>query len=624
LTRIVHFAILLASAALAAWAILALGAPGFSLLPAFAPPELRLDFAVTSSALPFLALIALVVPGVALWGLERGGASDGAKLALFVVTMIGVFLAQSVAAFFVCWEAMALISALLIAAHHERRDVRRALLSYLIVSQTGAFCILAALALLAAAAGSTQFAAIAHAAPALPAQTRTVAMAFALVGFGSKAGLVPLHFWLPRAHPVAPANASALLSGVMLNVAVYGLIVFAFALAAPLPPAWGFVILGTGLVSAVTGALFAAVDTDFKKLLAFSSIEHLGIIVATLGLAVAGYAAGFYLLTALALMALLMHAIVHGVFKALLFLGAGTVAEAAGRTSLEQLGGLGRALPFTTPLVLIGCMAAAALPPASGFASEWLVFRSLTLGASGMPLPLHGAMIASIAMLALAGGLAAIAFVKLFGIAFLGVPRSAHPVVPERRSAPVAGLAWLATITLAIGLFPASAMDRLQDVVRALTIGVSRDPRLVTFLPGFFSAPPGITLAFLPFAGAIVAMLLARSAGVRAVPTWTCGSPVTPRAQYTATAFSKPLRRIFSFVLMPDRQRIVEGGGSAWFPARIRYAVRTRDVVDEAARRFAALVQRFARRARIVQAGRLRVYLVYAVVAVLVLLVAAR
>jgi formate hydrogenlyase subunit 3/multisubunit Na+/H+ antiporter MnhD subunit len=622
LTRAVHFAILLASAGLALWAIGAAGAPAFSLVPHVAPDALRLDFAVTQTALPFLALVALVVPGVALWGVSRGAAADGAKLALFVVTMIGVFLAQSVAAFFVCWEAMALVSALLIAAHHGLRDVRRALLSYLIVSQTGAFCILAALALLAAHAGSTQFAAIAQASGGLAPATRTAATAFALVGFGSKAGLVPLHFWLPRAHPVAPANASALLSGVMLNVAVYGLLVFAFALAAPLPLAWGFVIIGVGLVSALTGALFAAVDTDLKKLLAFSSIEHLGIVVATLGLAIAANAAGLAFVTFFALVALLLHALSHGVFKALLFLGAGTVAEAARTTSLEHLGGLGRALPFTTPLVFIGCLAAAALPPTGGFASEWLVFRSFIAAPAATPFALHGAMIAAVAALALTGGFGALAFAKLFGTAFLGASRTRHPVAPERRDAAVAGIGWLAVALLAIGCVPQTATAPLQNVALSLVRAVA-PAGFPGPLPGTF-AVPGLALVLLPFAGAIGALLLARSTGVRAVPVWTCGSPVTPRAQYTATAFSKPLRRIFGFVLLPDRQRLTDTGPSPWFPVRIRYAVKTRDVVDEIARRFAAYVQRFARRARIVQAGRLRVYIVYAVVAVLALLVAAR
>lgn len=621
--RTVHGVMLSAGAALAVWAIAAAGAPAVSFVPPFALDALRLDFATTSVALPFLALIVLVVPGVALWGLRRGGAGDGTKLAMFVVTMIGVFLAQSVAAFFLAWEAMALVSALLIATHHERRDVRRALLSYLIVSQFGAFCILAALALLAAHAGSTQFAAIAHAAGGLPPAVRNGVLAFALAGFGSKAGLVPLHFWLPRAHPVAPANASALLSGVMLNVAVYGLLVVAFVLAAPLPLVWGFVILATGLVSALAGGLFAAVETDVKRLLAYSSIEHLGIIVATLGLAVAGAAAGMPAIAAAALVAALVHAVSHGAFKALLFLGAGTIVESAHTTSLEHLGGLGRALPFTTPLVFVGCIAAAALPPTTGFASEWLVFQSFLRPPAATPVPLHAAMAAAIAALALTGGLGAVAFVKLFGIAFLGSARSAHPVEPETRDAAVAGLSWLAAIVLIAGCVPQLLVDPVARVALGLANALAPRTSQIVAVPGAYHVP-GLALALLPLFGGLLALLLARTAGVRTVPTWTCGSEVTPRSQYTSTAFSKPLRRIFGFVLWPDHRRIVDAGRSPWFPLRIRYAVTTRDVVDAIARRGAALVQRFARGARIVQAGRLRVYLVYAVVAVLALLVAAR
>jgi hydrogenase-4 component B len=231
--------------------------------------------------------------------------------------------------------------------------------------------------------------------------------------------------------------------------------------------------------------------------------------------------------------------------------------------------------------------------------------------------------LAGIAGLALTGGLGAVAFVKLFGTAFLGAARTTHPVEPERRDAAVAGIGWLAVVVIAVGAFPQFATTTLPAIAIALTQNATSTPAGVLFFPGTFNEP-GLALALLPILGAIVAMLLARSAGVRAVPTWTCGSPVTARAQYTATAFSKPLRRIFGFVLLPDRQRITDTGSSPWFPLRIRYTVRTRDVVDEIARRGAAVVQRFARRARIVQAGRLRVYIVYAVVAVLALLVAAR
>jgi formate hydrogenlyase subunit 3/multisubunit Na+/H+ antiporter MnhD subunit len=622
--RTLHSLVLIATAVLAALAI-ALHGRAASLVPLIAPGALRLDVAATAPALPFLASIVLIVPAVALWGLRRGGAADGTRLAAFVVAMIGVFVAQSVAAFFVAWETMALVSALLIAAHHERRDVRRALLSYLIVSQFGAFCILAALALLAAHAGSTRFADIAQAAPSLSPALRSAAFALALAGFGSKAGLVPLHFWLPRAHPVAPANASALLSGVMLNVAVYGLLVFAFVLAAPLPAAWGFVVLGLGLVSAVTGALFAAVDGDFKRLLAYSSIENVGIVVATLGLAVAGAAARLWVVTDYAVIALLLHAVSHGTFKALLFLGAGTVAETAHTTNLEHLGGLRTALPFTTPFVLVGCLAAAALPPTGGFVAEWVVLQSFIRAPEATPVELRGAMIVAVAMLALASGLAALAFAKLFGIAFLGAPRTTHPVVPERVDASLVGPAWLVLAVLGIGCVPDAVVRPLAWIARGLTDGVVHVP-VVPFpdnvaVPNTLWVAAYVALPVLCTAGALV---LARARGVRAVPTWSCGSPVTVRSQYTATAFSKPLRRIFAFALLPDRRRIADLGRSPWFPLRIRYTVTTRDAVDEIARSVAAFGQRFARRARIVQAGRLRVYIAYAVVAVLVLLVAAR
>jgi hydrogenase-4 component B len=236
--RWLDFAALLATALAALAAVALRGAPGLDFAPLVARDELRLAFASTLLAQPFLGLIALVVPAVVVWGLRRGAAGDGLRLALFVLAMIGVLLAQSVAAFFLAWETMSLVSAFLVGTHHERRDVRRALLSYILVSQLGALCIVAALALLGAHTGSFRFVDIARAAPGLPFGLRSAIIALALVGFGSKAGLVPLHFWLPLARPVAPANASALLSGVMLNIAVYGLLLAAFGLAAPFPLAW--------------------------------------------------------------------------------------------------------------------------------------------------------------------------------------------------------------------------------------------------------------------------------------------------------------------------------------------------------------------------------------------------
>jgi hydrogenase-4 component B len=614
--RVLGFAALLATALIALLAIALRGASGIAILPQAAPHELRLDFASTTLAVPFLGLVALVVPAVAVWGLRRGAAGDGLRLAPFVLAMIGVLLAQSVAAFFLAWETMSLVSAFLVGTHHERREVRRALLSYILVSQLGALCIVAGLALLGAHADSFRFIDIARSAPGLPLDLRSVIIALLLLGFGSKAGLVPLHFWLPLAHPVAPANASALLSGVMLNVAVYGLLLAAFGLAAPFPLAWGVWVMLVGMLTSITGALYAAIDPDFKRLLAYSSIENLGIIASVLGLAIVTATLHAPQLTELALVALLVHTVSHGVFKSLLFLAAGNVHEAAHTTDLEHLGGLRRVMPLTAPLLLVGCAAAAALPPLTGFASEWLIFTSFFRVLTIAPPVLAALIVVAIGNLAATSGLAALAFVKLFGIAFLGEPRAVRDIAPERPDVSLLGLGWLAFFCIAFGLAPSVLFRRMIDVSSVMSGSTVFDPGALPALP--------LLLGILPVLGAIGAVVIARRRGVRVVPTWTCGSLVTPRSQYTATAFSKPIRRIFAFVLFPEHQQIRDTGASRWFPLRIRYAFSTRYVFDEVARNIAAVAQRLARRSRIVQAGLLRVYLVYAVVAVLIMLVVAR
>ena len=254
-------------------------------------PMLQLDFGVSLLAVPFLALLAMLAIAVGAWSLGRGGASDAALIAAFAAAMLAVLTARSVAAFFLAWEAMSLVSAFLVAAHHDERGVRRATFVYLGMAQTGALCILAALILLALASGSPEFGAIARAAPSLDPSVRGAVFALALVGFGSKAGLMPLHFWLPLAHPVAPANASAMLSGAMLKVALYGLCVVVFELAAPAPSSWGVTLVVLGAISSVGGVLYALVDHDLKRLLAYHSVENVGIIAIGLGVALTAGAA---------------------------------------------------------------------------------------------------------------------------------------------------------------------------------------------------------------------------------------------------------------------------------------------------------------------------------------------
>jgi hydrogenase-4 component B len=549
---------------------------------------LQLVFASSGLALPFLAAIALVLPAILLWTLRRGHHSDIWSLALFAGAMAAVLLAQSVAAFVIAWEGMALVSAFLVAQHHERRYVRSATLWYLVMSQLGALCVIVVLALLATNAASFSFAEIARAAPMLPPSTRAWILALALVGFGSKAGLVPFHFWLPRAHPAAPASASAMLSGLMLAVAIYGLVLVTLQLAAPAPALFAFVMLGIGLLSAFAGALYASIDSDLKRLLAYSSIENVGIIVAALALVLLAQRYDQPPIAALAMVALLLHMFSHAVFKSLLFLIAGTVAGVAGTTDLEMLGGLFRTLRFTAPLALLACAGAAALPPTSGFAAEWLVFRAFIGSLVTGPLAMRIAAGASIAVLAGSAGLAAVAYVKIYGIGFLGARRSTHNHEDESLDSAFAGLAWLGAIVVLLGLAPELAVRPLTAV--AQTLGFTTLP-----MDGLPSLP--LKLAVLPVAGALFALWHAR-ARIRGVATWTCGSPVTRRAQYTATAFSNPIALIFRALM--------------------------RFVVDDVVRTVVDFVQRFALRARIIQGGLLRVYLGYAALALAAILLVAR
>jgi hydrogenase-4 component B len=584
-------------------------------------PALALELGVTPLGAVFCALLAVLAAAVALWSARRGQPGEAVLIAAFSAAMLLVVCAQSVAAFFFAWETVALLSAFLIAAHHERRSVRRATLTYLIVSQTGAACVLVALVLLAQHTGSASFAAIGRAAPALPAGVRNAVFALALLGFGSKAGLVPLHFWLPRAHPVAPSGASALLSGAMLKVALYGLVLVLFALAAPAPASWGVALVVIGTVSALAGVLYALVDHDLKRLLAYSSVENVGIIVIGVGVALVARSTGNTGLAGLALVAALLHTFNHALLKALLFLGAGTVLEAEGTVDLEHLGGLREHLVWTSPLFLVGCAAISGLPPLNGFVSEWLTFQSLIAGlaATRGDVALLATLLGAIGGLALTSGLAAACFVKVFGVAFLGRPRrlQERPPQRERFGMPVLALSLLAALCVLLGVAPMLAFVPLAAVAGAvLGGGAIVTPPALPVLP--------LTLSVLPLLGALAAAGLAVRRGVGTVPTWTCGSPVTPAAAYTATAFSKPLRRIFAFVLAPESRRTFEGGGSQWFPREIVYRTESRYLVDETTRRLTALTLHIVRRSRLVQSGNLRLYLAYAVAALIVTVVAAR
>jgi len=583
---------------------------------------LTLDFVATPLARPFLAFLAIGVIVVAIWNVKRGKAAAGIPLACFSAAMIGVLLAQSVLAFLLSWELMSLISIAIVATESERKSVRRATFAYALVSQLGALAITIAFAMLAVHAGSGSFAAIAAGAPSLAPATRAGVLAGLLIGFGSKAGLVPLQFWLPRAHPAAPANASALLSGVMIEIALYALALGTFVLVAPVGVIAGVIVLLAGLAGALFGGLYAAVESELKRLLAFSSIEHMGVMVAALGLAIAASALGFPALATLAFLAMLFHALNHTVLKTLLFLAAGTVVERMHHvTDLDRLRGLGSgALKRSAPWILVGCLAAAALPPSNAFVSEWLLFHAFidaTLSGNSWLASLGA--IALFALL-LGGGLAAAAFVKLFGIAFAGAPAPARErETPEAIDAATIALALAGILVLVLGIFPLLALHPLL----ALASGIVGAPagNLGATLEG---AARLAWLAAIPVLVALGAWWYGRRTMQRSDPVWACGSALPARASYSATALTKPLRRIFAFALFPERRRSIESATSVDFPAQIAYSVSTRDLTSEAARSVAAFSQRFVRRLRVVQSGRMRAYIAYAAVAIALALVLGR
>jgi len=450
-----------------------------------------------------------------------------------------------------------------------------------------------------------------------------------------------LHVWLPKAHPAAPSHASALMSGVMLKVALYGIFRFGFDILAPtdgpVPASWGWTVLVLGTVSAVIGVLLALQQHDLKRLLAFHSVENVGIILIGAGLAMLlTRGRGAEPLATLALAASLLHTLNHAAFKGLLFLGAGSVISRTGVRNMEELGGLARRMPWTAWLFLLGAVAISALPPLNGFVSEWMTFQALLLG--GAKLGGASGMLAGIAasMLALTGGLAAACFAKAFGVTFLGRPRSPHAEQASESPAPmIAGMLLLAGACVALGLAPGYAMRLLDGPTRELLGGLgasavvtARGP-LVLSGNGVTSGLEATSISVTAVAALLAVLALVawalrgwpRRAPRRLAPTWTCGMLPTSRFDYTATAFAKPLRLIFAAVYRPRRAIAKETGPSPYVIRRLGY---TGEVVDLAETMLYTRLKRWvtatAQGIRAYSTGRIHGYIAFVLVTLVVAL----
>lgn len=564
----------------------ALGAPPATLALPLGLPWVGTHFRLDALAGFFLFVVNLGGAAASLYALGYGRHETvpGRVLPFYPVFLAGlslVVVADDAFTFLFAWELMSVASWALVVAHHHVADNMRAGCVYLVMASLSGMALLLAFGLLAGPDGNYAFAAM-RAAPVTP-QVTGLALMLALVGAGSKAGLVPLHAWLPLAHPAAPTHVSALMSGVMTKVAVYGFVRIAFDLLGT-PPWWSAVVvlLVAGL-TAVLGILYALMQSDLKRLLAYSTVENIGIIFIGLGLSMAYRSAGFPAGAALALTAALFHAFNHTVFKSLLFFGAGSVLNATGTRNLEQMGGLVHRMPKTSFAVLTGCAAIAGLPPLNGFVSEWLTFQAILLRPDlpqwglKIMIPLDGAL------LALAAALAAACFVKVFGVAFLGRPRSvAAGTATETDRFSLGAMLGAATLCLLAGLMPGVLIDALAPV-SSLLLGVRMPTQTVLpwmqIIPvdAYRSSYSGFLIFVFVATVTTAAVLVIHRFGSRAVrraPAWDCGFPdPSPATQYTADSFAQPLRRVFGSTLFRTSETVTVPPPGDTGPARIRKTI---------------------------------------------------
>ncbi|MER8635404.1 hydrogenase 4 subunit B [Mesorhizobium sp. M1365] len=505
----------------------------------------------------------------------------------FLAGMNLVVVADDAFTFLLSWEFMSLASWALVMAHHRKQDNARAGYIYLVMASFGTLALLLAFGLLAGSDGTYTFDAM-RAGDPTPFAAAFV-LVLMLLGAGSKAGLVPLHVWLPLAHPAAPSHVSALMSGVMTKVAVYGFIRVIFDLLGE--PAWwsGVAVLFLGGLTAVLGILYALMEKDLKRLLAYSTIENIGVIFVSLGLALAFKANAMPSAAALALTAALFHVLNHSFFKSLLFFGAGAVLTATGERDMEKLGGLIHRMPFTSFAFLVGCVAISALPPFNGFVSEWLAFQAILQSPDLSQWGLKVMVPAVGGLLALSAALAAACFVKAFGITFLGRPRSAavelaHEV--DRYS--LAAMFILAALCLLAGILPGLVIDGLSSVTLPL-IG-SRMPvqmaqpwlSIVPIAASRSSYNGLLVFLFIAFSASAAAYVIHRFAShaLRRGPAWGCGFPdVVPSSQYTAVSFAQPIRRVFGTFVFRARETVEMPAPGETGPARLN--VEMHDVIWE-------------------------------------------
>ena len=588
-TNLVYGAALLLTAALFALALrhlLGVRAPETQVLP-LGLPWLGAHFRIDALSAVFLCIVNLGAAAASLYALGYGRHESAPQRVLpfygpFLAGMNLVVLADDAFSFLLSWEFMSLASWALVMAHHRGVGNARAGFVYIVMASVGTLALLLAFGLLAGPEGRYAFADMRAAAP--PAWLAGLVLGLVLFGAGSKAGLVPLHVWLPLAHPAAPSHVSALMSGVMTKVAVYGFVRVVFELLGPPAWWWALAVLAIGGLTAVLGVLHALMQTDLKRVLAYSTIENIGFVFIGLGLALAFKASGLSAAAAVALGAALLHAFNHALFKSALFFGSGAVLVATGERDMEKMGGLIHRMPVTAVAMLGGSCAISALPPFNGFVSEWLTLQAILLSPQ---LPQWGLKLLVPAIggvVALSATLAAACFIRIFGITFLGRPRSpaaaaAHEVDRWSQGAMIG----LAGLCLVAGIVPGPLIDAMAPAVSGLVGSAMPSQTSIAWLSvipveqGRSSYNGLLVFAFIAASASIAVVAIHRLASdaLRRSAAWDCGFPdPSPATEYTAGSFSQPIRRVFGTSLLAARERVDMPPPGDMQPARMTVTLR--------------------------------------------------
>ncbi|NTW72629.1 MAG: formate hydrogenlyase [Eubacteriaceae bacterium] len=598
-------------------------------------PLMNFTMTVDNVSSFFILMLSILVFPVSLYSIgylshyygKRNVGLFNTLYSVFILSMILVFTASNTIFFFIAWEIMSVVSYFLVVFESEVEENRRAGTLYIIMTHLGAALMLIGFMIMYSFTNSF---ALNSDSALIPEFYRNIIFLLLVIGFGTKAGVVPLHIWLPYAHPAAPSNVSALMSGIMIKTAVYGILRFIMIYLGVQNTWWGILILVIGISSALIGVVYAFVENNIKKLLAFSSIENIGIIFIGLGICFIAISTKNETVAALALLASLFHAFNHTIFKGSLFLGAGSIHFSTHTKDMDQLGGLIKKIPIAALFILGGSLSISALVPFNGFIGEWLILQSIFAGIQPGNAGINILFILTVTALALAGALAAGTFIKFFGITFLGLPRSSH--ASEAQPIPMvmnAASGMLVLLCLVIGIFPAPFIQLISHAAFEIT-GVSvavnfKGSFLLTAFPlsvsGNVISPFSSLIIFL--LSILAVLLIIRFIGGKYAEkkygTWDCGfEGLNSRMQYTATGFSKPVKIVFRMLFRPSRDLKITGDDT-YHPESMEYIMTTESIFEKY---IYDPVLKFTERSsgvirRKLQTGSIHLYLIYMFAAIL-------